>query len=63
MIRLNETANGKRRFFKVAVLREWDVITCDEDPIDAIKEMYQDGHLDGGFKPDKEELKIKEVEQ
>lgn len=62
MILLNKSANGKRKFLKVVVIREWIVDTCDEDPIDAIKEMYQDGHLDdGGFKPDKEELQIKEV--
>ena len=63
MIRLNETANGKRRFFRVGVLREWDIITCDEDPRGAISEMFRDGHLDdGGFRPDCTTLiKIKEV--
>jgi len=55
MIELNTSGNGKPKDFLVRVIKTYEVHTCDENPKEAINEMFLDGTIDD-FKEDKIDL-------
>jgi len=61
MINLNTSGNGKPSDFIVKVIKTYRVHTCDENPKEAITEMFLDGTIDD-FSEDNIDFTIDEAD-